>query len=102
VISCERVGSSGPAYGAFGARCVKRAGGTGERPTAASFAAKSAIISRPTFTHFTDTPEKVRSITDNVFRAVRTGVLRPSRSRGPPTRTGCSRAGAIGAEPQAW
>src|SRR5512132_3552273 len=28
-------GSSGPAYGAFGARCVKRAGGTWERPTAA-------------------------------------------------------------------
>src|SRR6266498_1322953 len=28
-------GSSGPVYGAFGARCVKRAGGTWERPIAA-------------------------------------------------------------------
>jgi NADPH2:quinone reductase len=45
----------------------------------ANFAAKSAIISRPNFAHFTDTPEKVRSITDHVFRAVRTGVLRPGR-----------------------
>jgi NADPH:quinone reductase len=45
----------------------------------ASFAAKSATVSRPNFAHFTDTPEKLRSITDNVFRAVRTGVLRPGR-----------------------
>lgn len=54
---------------------------SGETPPVdvASFAAKSAIISRPNFAHFTDTPEKVRSITDNLFRAVRTGLLRPSR-----------------------
>ena len=45
----------------------------------AGFAAKSATVSRPNFAHFTDTPEKVRSITDNLFRAVRTGVLRPGR-----------------------
>jgi NADPH:quinone reductase-like Zn-dependent oxidoreductase len=54
---------------------------SGETPPVdvASFAAKSAIISRPNFAHFTDTPEKVRSITDNLFRAVRTGLLRPGR-----------------------
>jgi len=45
----------------------------------AGFAAKSAMVSRPNFAHFTDTPEKVRSITDNLFRALRTGVLRPGR-----------------------
>ena len=43
----------------------------------AGFAAKSATVSRPNFEHFTDTPGKVRSITDNLFRALRTGVLRP-------------------------
>lgn len=45
----------------------------------AGFAAKSATVSRPNFAHFTDTAEKVRSITDNLFRAIRTGVLRPGR-----------------------
>lgn len=45
----------------------------------AAFATKSAIVSRPNFVHFTDTPEKVRSITDNLFRALRAGVLRPGR-----------------------
>lgn len=44
----------------------------------AAFAAKSATVSRPNFAHFTDTPEKVRSISDNLFRALRTGVLRPA------------------------
>ena len=43
----------------------------------AAFAAKSAMVSRPNFAHFTDTPEKMRSITDNLFRALRTGLLRP-------------------------
>jgi NADPH:quinone reductase-like Zn-dependent oxidoreductase len=44
----------------------------------ASYAGKSAKISRPNFGHYTDTPEKVRAITDNLFRALRTGVLRVS------------------------
>jgi NADPH:quinone reductase-like Zn-dependent oxidoreductase len=44
----------------------------------ASYAAKSAKISRPNFGHYTDTPAKVRAITDNLFRALRTGVLRVS------------------------
>jgi NADPH:quinone reductase-like Zn-dependent oxidoreductase len=43
----------------------------------AGFAGKSATVSRPNFAHFTDTPEKVRSITDHLFRALRTGMLRP-------------------------
>jgi NADPH:quinone reductase-like Zn-dependent oxidoreductase len=43
----------------------------------AAFAAKSAMVSRPNFAHFTDTPQKVRSITDNLFQALRKGVLRP-------------------------
>jgi NADPH:quinone reductase len=45
----------------------------------AGFAAKSATVSRPNFAHFTDTPEKIRAITDNLFRNLRTGVLRPGR-----------------------
>jgi NADPH:quinone reductase-like Zn-dependent oxidoreductase len=43
----------------------------------AAFAGKSATVSRPNFAHFTDTPEKLRSITDHLFRALRTGMLRP-------------------------
>jgi len=45
------------------------------------YAAKSATVSRPNFGHFTDTPEKVRDITANLFLALRNGVLRPK----PPT-----------------
>lgn len=41
-----------------------------------SYAGKSATVSRPNFGHYTDTPEKVRSITDNLFRALRSGILR--------------------------
>jgi NADPH:quinone reductase-like Zn-dependent oxidoreductase len=54
----------------------------------AGFADKSATVSRPNFAHFTDTPEKVRSITDNLFRALRMGTLRPAA----PTRFTLSRA----------
>lgn len=43
----------------------------------ASFAAKSATVSRPNFVHFTDTPEKLRAISDNLFRTLRSGILRP-------------------------
>jgi len=45
------------------------------------YASKSATVSRPNFGHFTDTPEKVRDITANLFLALRNGVLRPK----PPT-----------------
>jgi len=45
------------------------------------YASKSATVSRPNFGHFTDTPEKVRDITANVFLALRNGILRPK----PPT-----------------
>ncbi len=41
----------------------------------ASYASKSATVSRPNFGHYTDTPEKVRSITGHLFRALKTGVL---------------------------
>lgn len=43
------------------------------------FASKSATVSRPNFGHYTDTPEKVRDITDNLFLALRNGILRPTR-----------------------
>jgi NADPH:quinone reductase len=43
-----------------------------------SYAGKSASVSRPNFGHYTDTPEKVRSLTDNLFRAIRMGILRPN------------------------
>lgn len=42
----------------------------------ASYARKSATISRPNFAHYTDTPEKVRAITGNLFRHIRNGTLR--------------------------
>jgi NADPH:quinone reductase-like Zn-dependent oxidoreductase len=42
----------------------------------ASYAGKSATVSRPNFGHYTDTPENVRSITDNLFRALRINILR--------------------------
>jgi NADPH:quinone reductase-like Zn-dependent oxidoreductase len=44
----------------------------------ASYAGKSASVSRPNFGHYTDTPEKLRSITTNLFRAIRMGILRPN------------------------
>jgi NADPH:quinone reductase-like Zn-dependent oxidoreductase len=42
----------------------------------ADYAGKSATVSRPNFGHYTDTPEKRRAITGNLFRALRTGILR--------------------------
>jgi len=42
------------------------------------YAAKSATVSRPNFGHFTDTPEKVRTITTNLFLALRNGILKPA------------------------
>ena len=45
------------------------------------YASKSATVSRPNFGHYTDTPEKVRDITANLFLALRNGILKPM----PPT-----------------
>ena len=45
------------------------------------YAAKSATVSRPNFAHYTDTPEKVRAITVNLFLTLRNGILTPR----PPT-----------------
>lgn len=42
----------------------------------AGLANKSAMISRPNFGHYTDTPAKVRAITDRLFDALRRGDLR--------------------------
>ncbi len=42
----------------------------------AGLAARSARISRPNFGHYTDTPAKVRAITDRLFEAIRRGELR--------------------------
>ena len=42
-----------------------------------SLAAKSATVSRPNFAHFTDTPEKVSSITARLFDALERRILRP-------------------------
>jgi len=42
----------------------------------AGLAAKSATISRPNFGHYTDTPAKVRAITDRLFDAIRCGDIR--------------------------
>jgi NADPH:quinone reductase-like Zn-dependent oxidoreductase len=55
----------------------------------AGFASKSATVSRPNFVHYTDTPEKVRRITDNLFRAVRDGTIRVA----PPTLIPLAEAG---------
>lgn len=52
----------------------------------AGLAAKSATISRPNFGHFTDTPAKVRSITDRLFEAIRRGELRVEIGRRLPLR----------------
>jgi NADPH:quinone reductase len=42
----------------------------------AALAAKSITISRPNFAHYTDTPEKVRAITDRLFAAHARGEIR--------------------------
>jgi NADPH:quinone reductase-like Zn-dependent oxidoreductase len=47
----------------------------------AGYAAKSASVSRPNFGHFTDTPEKIRSISDRLFRNFRNGTLRVAIDR---------------------
>jgi NADPH:quinone reductase-like Zn-dependent oxidoreductase len=41
----------------------------------AGFAAKSAIVSRPNFIHFTDTRQKREAIAARLFRALRSGAL---------------------------
>ena len=64
-----------------------RASGNIEPVDIAGFASKSATISRPNFGHYTDTPEKVRSITDNLFRALRTGILKPRQPTVLPLRS---------------
>ena len=55
-----------------------QASGTIEPIDIAGFASKSATLSRPNYGHYTDTPAKVRAITNNLFRALRTGVLTPA------------------------
>lgn len=47
----------------------------------AAYASKSATVSRPNFATYTDTPEEVGRITDNLFRALRNGTIRVA----PPT-----------------
>jgi NADPH:quinone reductase-like Zn-dependent oxidoreductase len=42
----------------------------------AGLAARSITISRPNFAHYTDTPQKVRSITDRLFTAHAKGQIR--------------------------
>jgi NADPH:quinone reductase len=42
----------------------------------AGLAAKSITVSRPNFAHYTDTPQKVRSITDRLFAAHARGEIR--------------------------
>jgi NADPH:quinone reductase-like Zn-dependent oxidoreductase len=42
----------------------------------AGLASRSARISRPNFGHYTDTPAKVRAISDRLFDAIRRGDLR--------------------------
>ena len=41
-----------------------------------SLASKSATISRPNYAHYTDTPEKIISITDRLFDAISRGILK--------------------------
>jgi len=40
-----------------------------------SLASRSATVSRPNFGHYTDTPEKIRSITDNLFSALEKRII---------------------------
>jgi NADPH:quinone reductase len=42
----------------------------------AAFAGKSATVSRPSFGHYTGTPQQVRAITDRLFDAIEKGVVR--------------------------
>lgn len=41
-----------------------------------SLAAKSTTLSRPNFAHYTDTPEKVKSITERLFEAIERRILK--------------------------
>jgi NADPH2:quinone reductase len=41
------------------------------------FAAKSARLSRPNFSHYTDSREKVTEISGKLFAAIREGMVRP-------------------------
>jgi NADPH:quinone reductase-like Zn-dependent oxidoreductase len=53
----------------------------------AGYASKSATVSRPNYGHFTDTPQKLRAITANLFRAIRAGTIRPVINRRLPLRS---------------
>ncbi len=53
----------------------------------AAYAGKSATVSRPNYGHYTDTPQKLRAITANLFRALRSGTLRPAIDRRLPLRS---------------
>ena len=55
--------SYGQASGDIGVRNISR------------FAAKSARLSRLTFGHYTDEPHKVRAMTNNLFDAIRRGLI---------------------------
>jgi NADPH2:quinone reductase len=55
----------------------------------ASYASKSATVSRPNFATYTDTPEKVGRIADNLFRTLRSGTIRVA----PPTLFALADAG---------
>lgn len=46
-----------------------------------SLAANSATLSRPNFGHYTDTPEKVKAITERLFDAIERRILRVEASR---------------------
>jgi NADPH:quinone reductase-like Zn-dependent oxidoreductase len=52
----------------------------------AGYASKSATVSRPNYAHYTDTPQKVCSIAANLFRAIRSGTVRPAIDRRLPLR----------------
>jgi NADPH:quinone reductase-like Zn-dependent oxidoreductase len=52
-----------------------QASGHIEAVDVAGLAAKSLTVSRPNFGHYTDTPAKVRSITDRLFDAHRRGIV---------------------------
>jgi len=50
------------------------------------YASKSATVSRPNLGHVTDTHEKVRAITTNLFLALRNGILKPVEPTALPLR----------------
>src|SRR5262249_2469314 len=52
------------------------------------FAAKSARLSRPNFTHYTDSREKVTDISGKLFAAIRERVVRPGHRAGVSARGG--------------